>query len=689
MGFYDAINVFSCLGNLKSLREALENDPNLINARNTEDGATVLMYACVAGHLSIVKLLVSKGANLDERDVLSGWTALMQATYHHNAEIVKFLIESGADASIRSHQNISAFDIASFMDNVDTDIVVLLASKMKTTAGSNPGSATLDRPGNYDLGADHLRPNQRTNSTPIINRLKSQTDEDQISNGNLKSGNSGSVKNLWNKFTGKLRDLKIARPDINRVSAMPVADMDQSNFGPRVGGWISIHDQLASSETHFSPEDSAIDSGIFSTPSAYSIQIEPIHVQTAKQLAPVLPPFKAVPSSMESSKNMQLSRHKSSFTKRYDRRSGYHRQHKPIKANPPKFLQTKKSSATTNPNNSGSSNTNANLVKFEASEHSLTPHAIPGDPIPNRNAEALLSRVNQSLFHKPHFGQSQHVASPQPAPIQSTSGGFQQSSSLTANLSSSKNLEIKSSGLGHSRIGSFGSSISSGDYSWSQNSNLNPNFRNNLPSKPPSANDASLGSSPVMNNIRNMAMGSGHWSSPRAGSGTGGSSSLGDGRMSFDSSANTADDVMNSQRLLNTSTSSRQNSKIGAGVTSATEMTQILSELALMKYKHIFDQQEVDREVLLSLTEDDLDEMGIGQQTSQQQILSAINVYKNQGASSKPNNQSSNNTNNNKSNLKTNSSNKVKTNQFLTVQKPSQNYKLKSKASEVANVKGQ
>uniref|UniRef100_G3UCV6 Ankyrin repeat and SAM domain-containing protein 6 n=1 Tax=Loxodonta africana TaxID=9785 RepID=G3UCV6_LOXAF len=77
------------------------------------------------------------------------------------------------------------------------------------------------------------------------------------------------------------------------------------------------------------------------------------------------------------------------------------------------------------------------------------------------------------------------------------------------------------------------------------------------------------------------------------------------------------------------SSSSHQQSKSSGGSSSGTitdedELTGILRKLSLEKYQPIFEEQEVDMEAFLTLTDGDLKELGIKTDGSRQQILAAI-----------------------------------------------------------------
>ncbi|XP_067856866.1 ankyrin repeat and SAM domain-containing protein 6-like [Heptranchias perlo] len=77
------------------------------------------------------------------------------------------------------------------------------------------------------------------------------------------------------------------------------------------------------------------------------------------------------------------------------------------------------------------------------------------------------------------------------------------------------------------------------------------------------------------------------------------------------------------------STSSHQRSKSSGGSSSGTltdedELSSILKKLSLEKYQPIFEEQEVDMEAFLTLTDGDLKELGIKTDGSRQQILAAI-----------------------------------------------------------------
>jgi len=91
-----------------------------------EDGATPLMFAAMRGQLAIAELLVDNKAQVDFQDEKSGWTALMQATYYGHKSIVRLLIDSDTNVSIQAANGCTAFDIASIIG--DTEVVRLLAA---------------------------------------------------------------------------------------------------------------------------------------------------------------------------------------------------------------------------------------------------------------------------------------------------------------------------------------------------------------------------------------------------------------------------------------------------------------------------------------------------------------------------------------------------------------------------------
>ncbi|GCB69927.1 ankyrin repeat and SAM domain-containing protein 6-like [Scyliorhinus torazame] len=83
------------------------------------------------------------------------------------------------------------------------------------------------------------------------------------------------------------------------------------------------------------------------------------------------------------------------------------------------------------------------------------------------------------------------------------------------------------------------------------------------------------------------------------------------------------------QGEVSLSSSSHQQSKSSGGSSSGTltdedELSSILKKLSLEKYQPIFEEQEVDMEAFLTLTDGDLKELGVKTDGSRQQILAAI-----------------------------------------------------------------
>lgn len=61
----------------------------------------------------------------------------------------------------------------------------------------------------------------------------------------------------------------------------------------------------------------------------------------------------------------------------------------------------------------------------------------------------------------------------------------------------------------------------------------------------------------------------------------------------------------------------------------ADELSQLLKKISLERYRAIFEEQEVDLEAFLTLTDDDLKEIGITQSDPRQRILVAISELQN------------------------------------------------------------
>uniref|UniRef100_A0A7M4F941 Ankyrin repeat and sterile alpha motif domain containing 6 n=1 Tax=Crocodylus porosus TaxID=8502 RepID=A0A7M4F941_CROPO len=83
--------------------------------------------------------------------------------------------------------------------------------------------------------------------------------------------------------------------------------------------------------------------------------------------------------------------------------------------------------------------------------------------------------------------------------------------------------------------------------------------------------------------------------------------------------------VQDAESLLSSHRQAKSNGGSSSGtITDEDELTGILKKLSLEKYQPIFEEQEVDMEAFLTLTDGDLKELGIKTDGSRQQILAAI-----------------------------------------------------------------
>ncbi|CRG84938.1 hypothetical protein PISL3812_02106 [Talaromyces islandicus] len=96
----------SVSGDIKTIQEALDTREININARpkwNDWEGETALHRAAANGHLEIVKLLLSHGAEVDRRDdsPVGPKSAIHIAAHNGHVSVVQELIQNGADVTTR------------------------------------------------------------------------------------------------------------------------------------------------------------------------------------------------------------------------------------------------------------------------------------------------------------------------------------------------------------------------------------------------------------------------------------------------------------------------------------------------------------------------------------------------------------------------------------------------------------
>ncbi|XP_066290304.1 ankyrin repeat and SAM domain-containing protein 6-like isoform X1 [Branchiostoma lanceolatum] len=269
-------------GNIKRIKELLLEDISLRDASCTQEGgATPLMFAAMHGHMAVVQLLVEKGADINKQDNISGWTALMQAVYYGKKAVAKYLITAGADVNIQAMNGCTAFDMASLIDDIDTELVRLLAAKAMKVNKPQKGRSSA-----------WITPSSSSNSKAALN------------GGNIPS-NSNTEENVrglrswWNRMSNRFRNLKITRTlrGINKLT--PFNDEEDINDmtlrSPQQQESANRPEQPKRTIT--SAFNSIGDSGMGSS-SLYTMNLNsgPASKLPNDMLLPVIPPFLPPPT---------------------------------------------------------------------------------------------------------------------------------------------------------------------------------------------------------------------------------------------------------------------------------------------------------------------------------------------------------------------------------------------------------
>uniref|UniRef100_A0A9J8A400 SAM domain-containing protein n=2 Tax=Cyprinus carpio TaxID=7962 RepID=A0A9J8A400_CYPCA len=99
-------------GDLESARRVLEDPGGFARVDGTEEqGNTALMFASAGGHEQLVRFLLRKGASVDRRNHY-GWTPLMQAARFGHLNVAHILLENGAEINGRNRMGASVLTMA-------------------------------------------------------------------------------------------------------------------------------------------------------------------------------------------------------------------------------------------------------------------------------------------------------------------------------------------------------------------------------------------------------------------------------------------------------------------------------------------------------------------------------------------------------------------------------------------------
>ncbi|XP_013379306.1 ankyrin repeat and SAM domain-containing protein 6 [Lingula anatina] len=562
-------------GNLQRVKEILDEDISQVDAFSPGDGATPLMFAAMTGRMDIAQLLVEKGSDVNKQDCISGWTAIMQALYHGKKAMAKYLIGVGADVSLQAKNGCTAFDMASLIDDVDTELLRVLASKMMGKQDNKQKSKTM----------------------PAKNGALSN-----IEQGAEEEPKSG-LKAWWNRMSNRFRNLRLGhtfRIGSNRLAPMPenavlTDDTLRGNTSPK-GGDSKVKGNGNTPGADPSLTLQSVDSFetimLESKKNAFTLGIN--SNLPSETLKPVIPPFFPPPTfEMDNSdRRMPLGRPRSMVS--LDT-AGTTTPSRPYRPNTLKFLNKRPVSSISpspvSPSSSGRYSYN-NPSPGSSGGGSMFGQAFSRARLPASVSLGALSTVHQ---HGEYLGKS---GSSGASSIHLTDVNLRSSQDNMLYLPATHHLppvKLTALTVQQQSRGKRGRTASSpGFLQTSGNSSSTSGSSAQLtPRKPKSKSTSSRGS--TTSTLTPSP-------SPTPGKQAKGPSAPSSGSRSSSS---------------NTKTNPADPEDQG-------DLGGILKKLSLERYQPIFEEQEVDMEAFLTLSDADLQELGIDSNEPRKQILSAI-----------------------------------------------------------------
>ncbi|XP_005095515.1 ankyrin repeat and SAM domain-containing protein 6 [Aplysia californica] len=553
------------LGDFLRVCEILEQDTCQKDAHSPQDGATPLMFAAMTGRLDIAELLVMKGCDVNKQDLISGWTALMQATYHGKKNVAMFLLSIGADVNIQAKNGCTAFDMASLIDDVDTELLRQLAAKAMQVAKVEKSKKSRSKT------------NEVTAAVPSDMNVE------------VDSPKSG-LKGWWNRMSNRFRNLKLGRTFTGGNRLTPLG-LETSASVPDLTLKNCTSPQIQSArlerKTFQEPNQTSMSMTSYDTmlqetkqsASLYTLDIiSPRSNVSSETLKPVIPPF--LPSPSFALDNSDSSHRLTPKFRTY--KSGEEAYRSSVMMRPIKVQSI--SSASSNPALGPPSSTNYN--SSSSSSHNLASGNDNNSPSSSGGSSSITALQTKMAAHR------KYAVLGKTRPNDSASG---------------------SSDLGQGPL-------------FIPNPNIpTPRFSPFVPHHTPSRLFMPRKSATVPSAFRTMS----NTTSPN--SSTSGSSSITPQRSSRGRSTSSKGSTTSTLTPSPSPTPGKHGEDAPQTLDSLQErdgpddeLASIMKKLSLEKYNPIFEEQEVDMEAFLTLTDEDLRELGIAHPDSRRQILAAI-----------------------------------------------------------------
>jgi ankyrin repeat protein len=123
LAFADEIHNLAQKGDLEGVKTQIEQNPELINARDKE-GRTPLHWACRGVHLEIVRFLVDKGADVNVEDY-NKIVPLHSLAVRNNTKAIELLLAKGANVNAKDYGANTPLHYAAIYDAADAAALLI------------------------------------------------------------------------------------------------------------------------------------------------------------------------------------------------------------------------------------------------------------------------------------------------------------------------------------------------------------------------------------------------------------------------------------------------------------------------------------------------------------------------------------------------------------------------------------